>query len=726
MLFLSPAVLTSESDQTLYTAQVANKIGAIAGAFQWGPVDAPYQVTNGEKEFVTQFGIPDNATYKYVMPLLDFFSYSNVAWVVRQVGVAATNAFPVGQTAQLIKNDDDFATKSITGSDFVAKFPGSAGNGLEIVIIDGAHFAGHELFGHFTYAPGAGEYNIAVVDSTGYWSGTAAKAQKENLYVNGTVAALAVPVAVAPTTSATGGTLAAGTYFYKVTATGASGETIGSNEVSVTTTGSTSTTTLTWSAVPGAAGYKIYRGTATGAESAYFSVAGNVLTFTDTGAAGSVGTVPTTNTAVGALTVYGVPVTVALGDTAAAVAAKIASTVGFQNLFASVDVSGTVVTYVEKNVGYAPTTVAPTTQNGISFVTTTVDPGSLGGVLETYNLMTAGVNDKFDDGTVQYYADAINQQSKYVRVADKTMPLTYRTTTLAGGVDDQTVNVTEGFQQFTNSEAFAVQFLIAPDVSDAEKIAIIDVAEARGDCMPFLAPPMANVVNNRGQEANAVKNWRLNQLVRDSNYAFLVDNWGYMYDKYNNVYRWVPATGGTAGIFARTFVNNDPWISPAGLTRGKYLNYTKMAWSASQDDRDLMYPVGINSIVTFPAQGIILYGDKTLTQKPSAFSRVNVRWAFIVAKTSVAAMAQYFLFEINDAITQAQFVNAATPFLRNMKNRRAFEDFRVICNDTNNDADTRLQNKFVVQLLLKPTYSINWVVLNLSAVRPDVQFTENA
>ena len=726
MLFLSPGVLTSESDQTLYTAQVANKIGAIAGAFQWGPVDVPTQITNGEKEFTTLFGIPDNVTYKYSMPLLDFFSYSNTAWVVRQVGANARNAFPTGQTAELIKNDDAFATATVTGSDFIAKFPGAAGNGLEVAIIDSAHFQGHELYGHFTYAPAAGEYNIAVVDSTGYWTGTPAKKQKENLYVSGSATTtLAAPVANAPTTSTTGGTLAAATYYYKLTALGASGETIGSNEVSITTAGATSSNTLTWAAIAGATGYKIYRGTAAGAESVYFAV-GNVTTFTDVGAAGTAGTIPASNTAVAALTIYGVPVTVAYNDDAATVAGKIAATAGFIALFDSVSVSNSVVTYVEKTVGYSATTTAPTAQIGLTFVTTTVDPGSLGGVLETYNLMTMGATDKFEDGTVQYYADAINQQSKYIRAADKTIALTNRTTILTGGVDDQTVNVTSGFQLLGNREAYDVQFLIAPDVTDAEKIAIIDVAEARGDCMPFLAPPMQYVVNNRGQEATSIKNWRLNQLVRDSNYTFLVDNWGYMYDKYNNVYRWIPATGGTAGIFGRTFVNNDPWISPAGLTRGKYLNYTKMAWTASQDDRDLMYPVGINSIVTFPAQGIVLYGDKTLTQKPSAFSRVNVRWAFIVAKESVRAMAQYFLFEINDDTTRAQFVNAANPFLRNMKNRRAFEDFKVICNDTNNDADTRLQNKMVVQLLLKPTYSINWVVLNLSAVRPDVTFTENA
>lgn len=619
MLFLSPAVLTSEDDQTLYVQQNANKVGAIAGAFQWGPVNVPTQITNGEKEFVSKFGIPDNNTYKYVMPLLDFFGYSDAAIVVRQTGPNARNAFPTGQTAELINNDDDFATASITGSDFIARFPGQAGNGLAVVLIDNAHFQGHELAGHFTYTPGVSpaEYAIAVVDTTGYWTGTAAKKQKENLYVSGTASAA------------------------------------------------------------------------------------------------------------GTITVFGVPVTVALNDTAAQVATKIATTPGFIALFDSVVVSGTTITYVEKTAGFSAVTPAPAAQSGLTFVTSVVDPGALGGVLETYELMESNPVARFADGTVKYYADAINQQSKYIRVADKTIALSYRTTTLTGGVDDQTVNVTSGFQMLVNAEAYDIQFLIAPDVSDAEKIAMIDVAETRGDCMPFFAPQMSAVVNNRGNEVTAIKNWRLNNLVRDSNYGFLVDNWGYMYDKYNDVYRWVPATGGTAGVFARTFVNNDPWISPAGLTRGKYKNYTKMAWSASQDDRDALYPFGINSIVTFPALGIVLYGDKTLTQRPSAFSRVNVRWAFIVAKKSVADMARYFLFEINDEITRAQFVNAATPFLRNMKNRRAFEDFRVICNADNNDADTRLQNKMVVQLLIKPTYSINWVILNLSAIRPDVAFTES-
>lgn len=519
MLFLSPSVITSESDQTLFTKEKSNKVGAIAGAYQWGPVDAPTLITNGEEEFVTKFGIPNDATAKYVMPILDFFSYSKSAWIVRQVGPTARNAFPALGVPQLIKNEDALVNATLTGVDFLAKYPGTAGNGLSVDICDSAGFATWELKGQFQYAPQAGEFAIAVVDTTGYWT------------------------------------------------------------------------------------------------------------------------------------------------------------------------------------------------------------GSVGGVLEKFELLQDVATAKSFNGATAYWADAINQSSKYIAVGDKTIALSNRTVTLEGGVDDNTVNVGVGFGMLKNRETYDVQFLISPDVPAAEQKAIIDIAESRANCSPLIAPPLAAVVNNRGDEVADIKAWRVS-LAADSTYAFGVDNWGYMYDKYNDVYRWVPATGGTAGIMARTFTENDPWVSPAGLTRGKYKNYSKMAWTASEEDRNVLYPIGINSIVTFPIEGIVLFGDKTLTQRPSAFGHINVRWAFIVAKESIAEMARYFLFEVNDELTRAQFVNAARPFLRNMKNRRAFEDFQVVCNENNNDGEVRIQNKMVVQLLLKPTYSINWIVLNLSAVRPDVAFTE--
>lgn len=617
MLFLSPSVITNESDQTLYVKEKSNKIGAIVGAFQWGPVDFPTLITNGEEEFVTKFGVPNDATAKYAMPIIDFFGYSKSAWIVRQTGAAARNAFPTGQTAQLIKNDDDFTTASAVGSDFIAKFPGVAGNGLAVVLADSATFSAWEFASRFAYAPRVGEYAIAVVDTTGYWTGDAAKKQKERLTVTGT---------------------------------------------------STGTT----------------------------------------------------------ITVFGVAVTIAVADTAAVVATKIAATAGIIALFDTVSATSGIVSYTEKTTGLKTVRTAPATAVGLSFAGDMVDPGRIGGLLESYELMESVVTAQFPDGTTKYWADAINQGSKFVRVADKTIALSNRTVTLINGVDDQTVVTSVGYQSLKNKETYDLQFLIAGDIPEAEQKVVMSLAETRGNCMAFVAPRMTDVVNKKGSEVANIKDWRLNRLNVETTYGFSVDNWGYMYDKYNDVYRWVPATGGTAGIFARTFVENDPWISPAGLTRGKYKNYIKMAWNASEEDRNVLYPIAVNSIVTFPGEGVVLFGDKTTTQRPSAFSRVNVRWSFIVAKESIAALARYYLFEINDDFTRAQFVNAANPFLRNMKNRRAFEDFKVICNENNNDGETRLQNKMVVQLMLKPTYSINWVILNLSAVRPDVSFTESA
>lgn len=615
MLFLSPGVITNESDQTSYVQEKSNNVAAIAGGYQWGPVDSPTLITNGEKEFVTKFGIPNNLTYKYVMPLIDFFNYSSSAWVVRQVGPTAKNAFPTAQTPVLIKNDDAYLTATVTGADFVARFPGSAGNGLIVDVCDSANFATWEFANRFSYAPRANEYSIAVIDSSGFWTGEAAIKQSGRLTVSGV-------------------------------ATGTS------------------------------------------------------------------------------ITVFGVPVTVIVGDTAAIVAGKIAATAGIIALFGAVSANGIYVNYTEKLAGLKPNYAPLAATAGISGVNDITTQGSLGGFLEAFELMENSPTARFDDGSMKYFYDAINKSSKYVRAGDKTIALTDKTVTLIGGVDDYTINVSVGFQQLKNTESYDVQFLISPDVTEAEQKLIVQVAETRGNCMAFVAPKLTDVVNNYGNEVAAVKDWRVNRLNTDSTYGFAVDNWGYIYDKYNDLYRWVPATGGTAGVFARTFTDNDPWVSPAGLTRGKYKAYAKMAWTASKEDRDVLYPVGINSIVTFPAEGIVLFGDKTLTQRPTAFGHVNVRWAFIVAKESVASMARYYLFEVNDDFTRAQFVNAAKPFLRNMKNRRAFEDFQIVCNENNNDAEIRLGNKMVVQLMIKPVYSINWIILNLSAVRPDVSFVE--
>ena len=615
-LFLSPSVITQEKDDTLYVTAQSNAVGALAGGFQWGPVNVPTLIANGEVGFITKFQKPNDAVAKYVMPVLDFLSYTNQIWIVRQTGPLARNAFPALQTPQLIPNSDAFLSTNVSGSDFIGRYPGSIGNGIVVDLCDAASFSTWEFNNRFQYTPQVGEYAIAVIDAGGAWTGAGSVNQTERLTVSGTAVASAN------------------------------------------------------------------------------------------------------------ISIFGISVPVLIGDTASIVATKIAAAAGVDALFSTVTSVGAVVTYVGLTSGKKAVQVAPVAADGLSFTTQITNTGRIGTILETYEIKTNNPTDKMPDGTTRYWLDSINQQSQYIRAGDKSIALSRRTVVLAGGVDDYAINVTAGFQMFGNTEAYPLQFLISPDVSTAEQQAIIGVAESRLDCMGFVAPALTDVVNNKGNEVASVNDWRANRLGMDSTYTFAVDNWGYMYDKYNSVYRWVPCTGGTAGVAARSFTTNNPWISFAGYSRGKYLNYSKLAWSSMQSERDALYPNAINSIVNFPKQGITLFGDKTLTSRPTAFSRTNVRWAFIVAKLSLANTAKYYLFENNTEFTRAQFVNSARPFLRDMVGSNAFSDFQIICNADNNNGQILLENKFIVKILLKPVSSINWVVLTLDAVRPDAVFAE--
>ena len=197
----------------------------------------------------------------------------------------------------------------------------------------------------------------------------------------------------------------------------------------------------------------------------------------------------------------------------------------------------------------------------------------------------------------------------------------------------------------------------------------------------------------------------------------------YQYDRYNDAYRWVPLNGDMAGLAARTDYTNDAWWSPAGFNRGQIKNVVKLAINPTKTDRDTLYKNGVNPIVSFPGQGTVLYGDKTLQVKPSAFDRINVRRLFIVLEKAIATAAKYQLFEFNDAFTRAQFKNIVEPFLRDVKGRRGVTDFKVVCDESNNTAAVIDSNEFVGDIYIKPTRSINFITLNFIATRTGVDFT---
>ena len=223
----------------------------------------------------------------------------------------------------------------------------------------------------------------------------------------------------------------------------------------------------------------------------------------------------------------------------------------------------------------------------------------------------------------------------------------------------------------------------------------------------------------------AIVNYRNNALANVSNsFAVMDGGWKYQYDKYNDTYRWIPCNGDVAGLCARTDQDRDPWFSPAGFNRGQLKNVIKLAFNPNQAQRDTLYKNGVNPIVSFPGEGTVLFGDKTLLSKPSAFDRINVRRLFIVLEKAISRAARASLFEFNDEFTRAQFVNLVEPFLRLVQGRRGIYDFRVVCDETNNTPEVVDRNEFIGDIYIKPAKAINFIQLNFVAVRTGVEFDE--
>ena len=279
---------------------------------------------------------------------------------------------------------------------------------------------------------------------------------------------------------------------------------------------------------------------------------------------------------------------------------------------------------------------------------------------------------------------------------------------------------------FSDAETLDVNLIIsgeAPAGADGVTHAnnMIALAEGRKDCVVFISPRIADTVNNSTAAADVIT-WA-DQLT-SSSYAVIDSTALYVYDKYNDVYRWIAASGAVAGLCAGTDNAADPWFSPAGLNRGQLLGVTKVAFNPKKADRDDLYKARVNPIVSFPGEGTVLFGDKTALAKPSAFDRINVRRLFIVLEKAVATASKFQLFEFNDEFTRAQFRNLVEPFLRDVKGRRGITDFLVVCDETNNTGQVIDTNQFVADIYIKPARSINFITLNFVATRTGVEFSE--
>jgi len=376
--------------------------------------------------------------------------------------------------------------------------------------------------------------------------------------------------------------------------------------------------------------------------------------------------------------------------------------------------------------------------------------GSPGTILEKFAGVSKASDAKDSVGRSNYYKNVLNQRSQYVwwthhpdadnnwgsvangvtfdsnHVPAESMASFDAGQDGASDSEDPTVadgDKTTAFDLFANDELVDVNLIFVADASIFVADYVIDnIAEVRKDCMVFISPQAASVVDNVGAEATSIVA-EVAQYTRSS-YAVFDSGYKYMYNRYTDQFVFVPCNGDTAGVCANTDTVADPWFSPAGLNRGAIKNAVRLAYSPVKADRDSLYKAGVNPVVGFPGSGIVLFGDKTMLEKPSAFDRINVRRLFIVLEKAIATAAKFQLFEFNDAFTRAQFKNLVEPFLRDVQGRRGIYDFRVVCDGTNNTAQVVDSNQFVADIFIQPAKSINFIQLNFIATRTGIAFEE--
>ena len=345
----------------------------------------------------------------------------------------------------------------------------------------------------------------------------------------------------------------------------------------------------------------------------------------------------------------------------------------------------------------------------------------LGGSLSVTSGITAG-NVSFGVGVWRLGAGSVTaaaEQSEYLEVA------------MCQDADSDP----EGYRLFEDAETVDVNLLIGgPEktftpsndlttgLTGFVAQSIKDIVDARKDCVAFFSVPNKDPNETDQRKLDRAIQYRNN--IGSSSYCVIDSGYKYMYDIYNDKYRWVPLNADIAGLCARSDVNFDPWYSPAGFNRGQIRGVVKLAFQPRQAARDTLYKNGINPVATFSGEGTVLYGDKTALAKPSAFDRINVRRLFIVLEKAISTASKYSLFEFNDAFTRAQFRSLVEPFLRDVQARRGIFDFKVVCDEKNNTPEVIDSKRFDADIYIKPNRSINFIQLNFIATKTGVNFNE--
>jgi len=372
--------------------------------------------------------------------------------------------------------------------------------------------------------------------------------------------------------------------------------------------------------------------------------------------------------------------------------------------------------------------------------------GEPGRVIEAFSNMSKASDAKTPQGDNNYYADVIFNKSSQIYWMDHNTAGT-NWGSAATGITFTAVNVptlesltggavgsavTDGqlktaYEKFQDAETVDVGLIMTgPSSSSTHVDNLITIAETRKDAVVFASPQrsdVVNITNSNTQMSNVIGFFN---AIRSSSYVVFDSGYKYQYDRYSDIYRFVPLNGDMAGLSARTDTVADSWFSPAGFNRGIVRGAVKLAFNPTKAQRDQLYPARINPVATFPGQGTILFGDKTGLTTPSAFDRINVRRLFIVLEKAISTASKFQLFEFNDEFTRANFRNIVEPFLREVQGRRGITDFQVVCDETNNTGEVIDRNEFIAEIFIKPARSINFITLSFVATRTGVSFDEVA
>tara|TARA_B100000989_G_scaffold66487_1_gene46224 strand:- start:1445 stop:3439 length:1995 start_codon:yes stop_codon:yes gene_type:complete len=657
---VSPGVLVKEVDLTNVVPAVSTSIGAIAGAFEKGPVNEITAISS-EEELVKIFGKPNGNNFETFFTASNFLQYGNALRVVRaQSGIL--NAMS-GGSGLLIKNNDDYSNNYAAGQassgEFGARTAGTHGNSLGVALCAGA--AAYEE----TFSGNTGTLGV----------------------VEGTPAAGATSVVI----DNGGGSAGAGGAKFNVGDIVHFFEADG-QEYEVTAI-STDTLTIRQKDDPNGKGLK----------------------------------------------------------TALADATNVRRRFRFYDLFDGAPGTSTFATGKGVSTDELHIVVFDRTGDISGFRADTAGERTLS-VLETFPLVSQHPNAKTPQGNANFYPEVIFRQSEFIYWLDHPSALSnagtaltagnsYATGTgttgeinfnLSGGTDDFALTVGEldsAYTLYEDAETVDVNLIMAgasPAGTDGITHAtnLIDIAEKRKDVVVFISPRRADVVNvtSSTTQTNNIKTFF--DSLSSSSYCVFDSGYKFQFDKFNDVFRFIPLNGDIAGLCANTDNVADPFFSPAGFNRGQIRGAVKLAYNPTKAQRDILYPARVNPVITIPGQGTVLFGDKTALAKPSAFDRINVRRLFILLEKAIATASKFQLFEFNDEFTRAQFRNLVEPFLRDIQGRRGITDFSVVADGTNNTGEVIDRNEFVADIFIKPARSINFIQLNFIAVRTGVAFSE--